>query len=126
MRCGGCGKKGGRPYALGSLKRMLTTALNKKQAMWPALQIAWEWVHQVASILENHDHLNGTGVQEQLQAQLSMMQDHQDQVAALGDVVERFTKVTANYAPGLSYPHDTPSLPPPPTASAHRFASVRS
>jgi hypothetical protein len=42
-------------------------------------------------------------VQEQLQAHLWTMQDHQDQVAALGDVVEVFCKVTANYAPGLFY-----------------------
>ena len=59
---------------------LLTTALTKTQAIWPALQIAWEWLHQVASILQNHEHRDGAGVQEQLQAQLSMMQDHQGQV----------------------------------------------
>ena len=62
---------------------------------------------------------------QQLQAQLSMMQDHQDQVAALGDVVERFTKVTANYAPGLFYTYDLPDVPPTNNALEQCFGSVR-
>src|SRR5258708_11991736 len=54
-----------------------------------------------------------------------MMQDHQDQVAALGDVVERFTKVTANYAPGLFYTYDIPDVPPTNNALEQCFGSVR-
>jgi hypothetical protein len=93
--------------------------------LWPALQIAWQWVHQAASILENHDRLDGTGVQEQLQAQLSTIQDQQDQVAALGDVGERFCKVTANYAPGLFYTYDVPDVPRTNNALEQCFGSVR-
>jgi hypothetical protein len=104
---------------------LLTTALTKTQAIWPALHIAWQWLHQVASILQNHEHRDGAGVQEQLQAQLSTMQDHQDQVAALGNVVEIFSKVTANYAPGLFYTYDVPDVPPTNNALEQCFGSVR-
>jgi hypothetical protein len=44
-----------------------------------------------------------------------MMQDHQDHVAVLGNVVEVFSKVTANYAPSLFYTEDLlikATLPP--------------
>lgn len=103
----------------------LITALTKTQAIWPALQMAWEWVHQAASILENHAHLDGAGVQEQLQALVSTMQDQQDQVAALGNVVETFRKVTAHYAPGLFYTYDVPDVPPTNNALEQCFGSIR-
>jgi len=104
---------------------LLTTALCKTQAIWPALQIAWQWIHQVASILQNHEQRDGAGVQEQLQAPLSTMQEQQDQVAVLGNVVEIFRKVTANYAPGLFYTYDVPDVPPTNNALEQCFGSVR-
>jgi len=72
-----------------------------------------------------HDHLAGAGVQEQLQAHVRTMQDHQDHVAVLGDVVEVFSKVTANYAPGLFYTYDVPNVPPTNNALEQCFGSVR-
>ena len=53
------------------------------------------------------------------------MQDHQDHVAALGDVVEHFRKVTANYAPGLFYTYDVADVPPTNNALEQCFGSVR-
>ena len=64
-------------------------------------------------------------MQEQLQAHIRTMQDHQDLVAVLGDVVEVFTKVTANYAPGLFYTYDIPGVPPTNNALEQCFGSVR-
>jgi len=64
-------------------------------------------------------------VQEQLQAHVRTMQDHQDLVTVLGDVVEVFTKVTANYAPGLFYTYDVPGVPPTNNALEQCFGSVR-
>jgi hypothetical protein len=104
---------------------LLRTALSTTQEIWPALQIAYEWVHQVADILENHDDLDGSGVSRQLQAQLSIMQEHQDQVAALGDVVTRFSKVTAHYAPGLFHTYDVADVPRTNNDLEQCFGSIR-
>jgi hypothetical protein len=121
----GGGKGGGLPAELARLQTLLTNALTTTQALWPALQIAWQWVHQAADILENHGHLDGDGVSHQLQALLNTMQDHQDQVAALGNVVERFSKVTANYAPGLFYTYDVADVPRTNNDLEQCFGSIR-
>jgi hypothetical protein len=104
---------------------LLVTALSATQEIWPALQIAYEWVHQVADILQNHGHLNGAEVSAQLQAQISIMQEHQDQVATLGDVVTHFRKVTAHYAPGLFHTYDVADVPRTNNDLEQCFGSIR-
>jgi len=82
------------------------TALTKTQAIWSALRMAWQWLHQAASILQNHDHLAGAGVQEQLQAHVRTMQIIRTRRSSgrCGRVFSQ--KSTANYAPGLFYTYD--------------------
>lgn len=50
-------------------------------------------------------------MRQQLEKLLSTMQAQQEKVAALGDAVEHFLKVTASYAPGLFHTYDRPGLP---------------
>lgn len=73
--------------------------------------MAYSWVHQVAHILENHDHLDGTGVRLQFEELLPTMQAQQQSVAALGDALANFLKVTDSSAPGLFSTSEKPGLP---------------
>jgi hypothetical protein len=107
------------------LQTLLKRALVTTQELWPALQTAYEWVHQVTDILANPHHLSGAKVRQELEDVLSTMQNQREKVAVLGNVVEHFAKVTANYAPGLFYTYDIPNLPRTNNDLEHCFGSVR-
>lgn len=87
--------------------------------------MAYSWVHQAAHILENHDHLDATGVRLQFEELLTTMQAQQKSVAALGDALANFLKVTASYAPGLFSTYDKPGLPRTNNDLEHCFGSAR-
>jgi hypothetical protein len=107
------------------LQTLLKQALAQTAQLWPALQTAYEWVHQITDILANPHQLKGAEVRQQLEDLLSTMQRQQDKVAVLGNVVEHFAKVTANYAPGLFYTYDRLDLPRTNNDLEQCFGSVR-
>lgn len=107
------------------MQTLLKRALGNTAQLWPALSLAHEWLLQVAHILSNHDQLNATEVQQQLEDLLATLQVQQGKVALLGDVVKHFVKVTANYAPGLFHTYNVPDLPPTNNDLEQCFGSVR-
>lgn len=107
------------------MQALLKRALAQTAQVWSALQTAYEWVHQITDLLANPHQLSGAEVRQELEDLLSTMQNQRDKVAVLGNVVEHFAKVTANYAPGLFYTYDIPNLPRTNNDLEHCFGSVR-
>ena len=93
------------------MQKLLKRGLANTAQLWPALQTAYRWIHQVAHILENHDKLDGAGVRLQFEGLLTPMQAQQESVVPLGDALTNFFKVTESYAPGLFSTYDKPGLP---------------
>lgn len=90
---------------------MLSTALNQTAALWKPIAIAFEWVHQVATILDNDAQLDGQNVRYSLERLLRVMERCKGQAESLATGIDHFLKVTCSYAPGLFYCYDIKSLP---------------
>jgi hypothetical protein len=93
--------------------------------MWPAIRIAYDWVHQAARLLENEDELTGREVRQRMENLLAEIRDDQATVGALQPAVAHFLKVSASYWPGLFHCYDIPGLPRTNNVLEHFFGSVR-
>jgi len=71
---------------LKELQRLLTHALKKTEALWPALEKAYALIHQAAHLLANHDEQSGHTVRERYEAFLLTMKEQQ---ASLGLFLSR-------------------------------------
>jgi hypothetical protein len=90
---------------------MVSQALAQTESRWPPIALAYTWVHQAATILENKENLKGDAVRDQLQSLLTTMADNQTQVGELTSAIEHFLKVTHSYFPGLFHCYDIEGLP---------------
>lgn len=90
---------------------MLSTALTQTAALWKPITIAFKWVHQVATILDNDAQLNGQNVRSTLEQLLRAMEHCKGQAGSLATAIDHFLKVTHSYAPGLFHCYDIESLP---------------
>jgi hypothetical protein len=93
--------------------------------MWPAIRIAYDWVHRAARLLENEDALTGSEVRQHLEALLAEIRDGQATVGTLQPAVAHFLKVSASYWPGLFHCYDIPGLPRTNNILEQFFGSVR-
>ena len=80
-------------------------------AAWPALRVAYGWVHQAAHLLANSAGQDGASVRQAYQALLHTMTQQQELAGPLAPAVAHFHKVTASYWPGLFHCYDVPDLP---------------
>jgi hypothetical protein len=93
--------------------------------MWPAIRIAYGWVHRAARLLENEDDLTGSAVRQQMEELLAEIRDEQASVGTLQPAVAHFLKVSASYWPGLFHCYDIPGLPRTNNILEQFFDSVR-
>lgn len=113
------------PTELRKLQALVAKGLAATDAMWPALRIAYGWVHQAARLLENEDDLTGSEVRQQMGELLAEIRDDQTSVGTLQSAVAHFLKVSASYWPGLFHCYDVPGLPRTNNILEHFFGSVR-
>jgi hypothetical protein len=99
------------PKPLTQLKRLISTALEQTAALWPSIATAFDWVHQVATILHNDAQLDGQNVRYSLERLLRAMERWKGQTGRLAPGIDHFLKVTLSYAPGLFHCYDIDGLP---------------
>jgi hypothetical protein len=104
---------------------MLQRALDATASLWPELRQAYDWVHQAAHILANHEHRDGAGVQRSYQALLASIEETQTTSGWLGAVATNFVKVSGNYADGLFHCYEVPDLPATNNDLERRFGRLR-
>ena len=90
---------------------MLATALTQTAALWQPIATAFDWVHQVATILDNDAQLDGDNVRDRLAQVLQRMERDKGQAGPLASGIDHFLKVTRSYAPGLFHCYDLEGLP---------------
>ncbi len=96
---------------MSELHRLLTRALKKTEALWPALSQAYALVHQAAHVLANHEEESGQAVRERYERVLHTMREQQASLGPLSETISTFLKVTESYWPGLFHCYDVADLP---------------
>jgi hypothetical protein len=104
---------------------LVTKGLAATDAMWPAIRIAYEWVHRAARLLENEDELSGQQVRQQLEDLLDEIRDDQATVGTLQPAITHFLKVSASYWPGLFHCYDIDGVPRTNNDLEQYFGSAR-
>jgi hypothetical protein len=79
--------------------------------LFEPITIAFDWVHQAATLLDNELNLNGQQVRQRFEQLLQTMETRKEQATTLASGVEHFLKVTRSYAPGLFHCYDLQDLP---------------
>jgi hypothetical protein len=113
------------PTELRKLRALVAKGLAATDAMWPAIRIAYDWVHQAARLLENEDELTGSEVRHRMEVLLAEIRDDQTSVGPLQPAVAHFLKVSASYWPGLFHCYDSPGLPRTNNILEQFFGSAR-
>jgi hypothetical protein len=113
------------PTELRKLRALIAKGLAATEAMWPAIRIAYGWVHQAARLLENEERRTGSEVQQRLAELVAEIRDDQTTVGTLQPAVAHFLKVSASYWPGLFHCYDIPGLPRTNNILEQFFGSAR-
>ena len=79
--------------------------------MWPAVRVAYRWVHRAAHILTNEDQQPGATVKRSLGGLLGAMMQNRSAAGVLAPALVHFLKVTRSYWPGLFHCYEVPDLP---------------
>jgi len=95
---------------LQKLKALIDRGLGASAALWPAIVLAFGWVHRAAGIL-GVEGVGGRAVRQRLGGLLGAMARHRTRAGALAGAVGHFVKVSRSYWPGLFACYDTPALP---------------
>ena len=107
------------------LKRLVSTGLEQTASLWTPLAVAYDWVHQVATILDNEIRQDAQTVQHNLSRLLNEMEQHKDRVGELADGIDHFLKVTRSYWSGLFHCYEVEDLPRTNNDLEHVFGQLR-
>ena len=103
----------------------MAKGLAATDSMWPAIRIAYGWVHRAAHLLANDDEAPGSEVRRRMDDLLAEMRDDQATVGILQPAVAHFLKVSASYWPGLFHCYDVQGLPRTNNGLEQFFGSAR-
>jgi hypothetical protein len=106
------------------LKGLIDRGLGATAGMWPAIRMAFAWVHLAAHILGAGGG-NAKEVRKRLGGLLGAMARPKDKVGALASAVGHFLKVSRSYWPGLFHCDAVADLPRTNNALEQLFGSYR-
>jgi len=92
--------------------------------MWPAIRLAFGWVHLAAGILGT-EGIAAAAARRRLGGLLGAMARHKDKVGGLAAAVGHFVKVSRSYWPGLFHCYEAEDLPRTNNALEQLFGSYR-
>lgn len=107
------------------LKRLVSTGLEQTASLWTPLTVAYDWVHQVATILDNETRQDAQTVQHNLSRLLNEMEQQKARVGELKDGIDHFLKVTRSYWSGLFHCYEVEGLPRTNNDLEHVFGQLR-
>src|SRR5262249_45403843 len=119
----GRGKRGA-PVRLRRRGRRIQRGLEATAPLWPAIRLAFAWVHLAARILGT-EGIDAATAQKRLGGLLGAMARHQNKVGGLASAVGHFLKVSRSYWPGLFHCYRVNDLPRTNNALEQQFGSYR-
>jgi hypothetical protein len=107
------------------LQALLARGLTATAPLWPAIRIAYGWVHQAAHLLTNAAGHDIFALRRAYRGLLAEMGRDRATVGALAPAIEHFRTVTQSYWPGLFACYQIPDLPRTNNDLEHFFGSAR-
>jgi len=98
--------------------------LGATASLWPAIVLAFGWVHKAASML-GAEGASGGEVRRRLGGLLGAMAVHRDKAGRLAGAVGHFLKVSKSYWPGLFACYENEGVPRTNNALEQLFGSQR-
>lgn len=112
------------PAELLRLKGLIDRALADTAGLWPAVRVAFAWVHKAARLL-GAEGASAAQVRARLAGLLGSMRRHRGRAGRLAGAVDRFLKVSRSYWPGLFACYDGAGVPRTNNALEQAFGSHR-
>jgi hypothetical protein len=109
---------------LRKLKGLIDHGLQATTALWPAIVLAFGWVHKAASILGS-DGARAAAVRKRLGGLLGAMARHRERAGRLAGAVGHFLKVSRSYWDGLFACYDGDGVPRTNNGLEQLFGSQR-
>ena len=106
------------------LQGLIDRGLEATAALWPAIVLAFGWVHRAAHLL-GAGGASGRAVRQQLGGLLGAMARHRQRAGRLAGAVGHFLKVSRSYWPGLFACYDTAGVPRTNNSLEQLFGSQR-
>jgi hypothetical protein len=115
------------PVGLKKLRQLLRRGWEETAALWPAVQVAYRWVKQVAQLLKNRAERPAAEVRRRRSRILSSMRQAAAQTEGeeVRQQLRHFVKVTKSYRPGLFHCYQVADLPRTNNDLEHLFGSHR-
>jgi hypothetical protein len=111
---------------LRKLKALVDRGLSATASLWPAIVLAFGWVHKAASVLgAEEEGADGASVRSRLGGLLGAMAVHREKAGRLASAVGHFLKVSKSYWPGLFACYDDADVPRTNNALEQLFGSQR-
>ena len=107
------------------MQQILSRALQRTAALWPAIKDAYALVYQATHILANHEQQTGAQIRETYLAHLVHMQEPKTSLGALSTAIDHFVEISENFAPGLFHCYDVSDLPRTNNDLEHCFGVAR-
>jgi hypothetical protein len=112
------------PAQLHRLKGLIDRGLAATAPLWPAIRLAFAWVHLAAHIL-GVEGIDAATARKRLAGLLGAMACHKDKVGGLAAAVDHFLKVSRSYWSGLFHCYEVADLPRTNNALEQLFGSYR-
>lgn len=106
------------------LKGLIDRGLGATAALWPAIVVAFGWVHRAAQAL-GAEGVSGRAVRQRLGGLLGAMARHRRRAGRLAGAVGHFLKVSRSYWPGLFACYDAAGVPRTNNSLEQLFGSQR-
>jgi hypothetical protein len=107
------------------LEAVLTRGLTATAAAWPAIRLAYGWVHQAAHLLTPAEERRVELRRREYRALLAEMSRRRAEAGRLAPAIGHFLRVTKSYWPGLFHCYEVPDLPRTNNDLEHFFGSAR-
>ena len=115
----------GLPRELRRVRDVIADGLATTAEQWPAIRIAFGWLHQAAQLLNNAAGRSIGSLRRAYRRLLATIGQGAQRVGLLEPAVRHFLKVTASYWPGLFVCYHRPDIPRTNNDLEHVFGSVR-
>ena len=93
------------------LQALLPRGLPETATRWPAVRVAYRWVHRAAHVLSNEAQRPGAAVKRRLGGLRGARTCHRATAGALGPALAHFLKGSRSHWPGLFHCDEVPDLP---------------
>ncbi len=107
------------------LEILIRQGLSKISQSWEFVEKAYQWVNQIAEILDNELGKDSESVRQEFTSVIHSMCEQKEEEGELKEWIEHFVKVSSSYEDGLFHCYDIEELPRTNNDLEQTFGSFR-